>query len=135
MTQTSHSSSHNPGDHGILLRIPGAYSNVDDSLHENKIGGIRGDGERRGSRYQYISHSYFHNDVESVDCGGRSGYKSQTSPYNSHHSCEIGISLGFYGYCRDRSGHGLRPENFLHITMVDYTLSTQGYLNNIFQGV
>ena len=30
---------------------------------------------------------------------------------------------------------GLRPENFLHITTVEYTLSTQDSLNNIHQGV
>ena len=30
---------------------------------------------------------------------------------------------------------GLRPANFLHITMVDYTLPTQGFLNNLFKGV
>ena len=30
---------------------------------------------------------------------------------------------------------GLRPANFLHITMVKYTLSAQGFLDNLFQGV
>ena len=29
----------------------------------------------------------------------------------------------------------LKPATFLHITMVDYTLSTQGSLKNLFQGV
>ena len=30
---------------------------------------------------------------------------------------------------------GLIPATFLHITMVDYKFSTQGYLNNLFQRV
>ena len=29
----------------------------------------------------------------------------------------------------------IRPSNFIHITMVDYTFTIQGLLNNIFQGV
>ena len=32
---TRHSSSHNPGDHGILLHMPGPSCHVDDSIHEN----------------------------------------------------------------------------------------------------
>ena len=30
---------------------------------------------------------------------------------------------------------GLRPSTFIHITMVEYTLSAQGYLNKLFQEV
>ena len=30
---------------------------------------------------------------------------------------------------------GLRPDTFIHINIVDYTLSTQDYLKNVFQGV
>ena len=45
-SQTSLSSSHNPVDRGILLILP-SFEGLDS----------RGDGERRGSRSQYISHS------------------------------------------------------------------------------
>ena len=30
---------------------------------------------------------------------------------------------------------GLRPANFIHMTMVDYKFPTQGFLKNLFQGV
>ena len=61
-SQTSHSSSHNPCDHFRLLCIPGSYIHVDDSIREYERGDSRGYGARRGSRYQYIIHSSFHND-------------------------------------------------------------------------
>ena len=55
-SQTSQSSSHNPGDHGILLNISVDYRCVDDNLRENIIDGSTGDYGIRGIRYQYISH-------------------------------------------------------------------------------
>ena len=60
---------------------------------------------RRGSRSQTIIHYSFHNYVEIVDDDGRSRYRSQTRPYPSHNSGEIGRSLGFYIHGRDKSGH------------------------------
>ena len=62
-----HYSSHNPGEHDRLLRISADYIRVDDSLHGNIPGEIRGGYGRHGSRSQETSHSSFHNDVESVD--------------------------------------------------------------------
>ena len=93
MSQTSHFSSHKPGEHYILLLIPGSSCHVDDIIHKNERGGSRGDGERRGIISQYISHYYFNNDVESVYGEGRSRYRSQARPYTSHHSDLISTSL------------------------------------------
>ena len=102
-SHTSHYYSHNTGDHGRLLCIPGAYSPVDDIIHENERGDSRGDGARRGSRSQEISKYSFNNYKESVDGGGRSGYRSQTSPYSPHNLVGIVIPLGFYSYGHERS--------------------------------
>ena len=83
MSQTRHSSSYNSCDHGILL-----------SKHEFEIGDSRGDGARSVSTSQDISHSSFHNFVETVDGDRRIGYMSQTSTYPSHHSGNHIISPG-----------------------------------------
>ena len=96
MSQARQFSSHNQGDHGTLLCIYVDSRCVDDSLHENVRGDSRGNYGRSGSRYQYTSHSSFKNDGESVDGDGRSGYRSHTTPYTSHHSGNLGILLGFY---------------------------------------
>ena len=61
-SQTSHSSSHNPGDFSILLHITGSYFHIDDIINENERGDSRSDGSRLESRPQEINHSSFHND-------------------------------------------------------------------------
>ena len=111
-SQTIHSSSHNPYEHGRLLRINGASIHVDDSLHENERGNSRGYGTRRGSRYQDTSHSYFQNGIESVYGDERIGYRSQTSPCPSNHSYDIGRSLGLYSCGHDRGGYGSHTSQF-----------------------
>ena len=135
MFQTSHSSSHNTGDHGRLLRLYVDSRGVSDILHENIRGDSRGDYGICGSRYPDISHSSFHNDGESVDGDGRSGYRSHTIPSPYHNSGELHRYLGFIFMVMREVDIGLRPANFLHITMVDYPLSTQCSLNKIYQGV
>ena len=60
---TIHSSSYNPGYHGILWRVSFDSRHVDDSLHENLRSGTSDDGVRRVSSSQYISHSSSHNDI------------------------------------------------------------------------
>ena len=46
--QTSHSSSHNPVDHGKLLHLSVASNIVHESLNDNGICGSRGDDVRHG---------------------------------------------------------------------------------------
>ena len=60
--QTSHYSSHKPGYHSILLRIPGSSCHVDGIIDKNEGVDTRGDGARRGSKSRETRHSYFNND-------------------------------------------------------------------------
>ena len=60
---------------------------------------------------------------------------SQNSPYPPHHSGYIGRSLVFIVMVMTEVVIGLRPANFIHITMVDYTFPTQGFLKKLFQEV
>ena len=84
-SHTGHSYSHIPGDHGRLLLIPGSYSHLDDSIHDNERGDSRGDGARRVHMPQEIIHFYFHNNVKSVDGDGEVyiGIRPAPIPHNS----------------------------------------------------
>ena len=119
---------------GRLLCISGAFPHVDDIFHENERCDSMGDGGRRGSMSQEISHSYFQNYGESVDGDGRSLNRYQTSPSPYHHSGELGRSLFLIVMLMPELYISIRPSNLIHITMMDYTLITQGSLNNISQG-
>ena len=55
-SHTSHSSSHNPGDYGRLLCLPGSSRRFGDIINENGRVDIRGDGARRVITSQEISH-------------------------------------------------------------------------------
>ena len=54
--QTNHSPSHNPGDHGRLLRVSVDTCHVAAIINDNVEGDIRDDNERSGSMSQYIIH-------------------------------------------------------------------------------
>ena len=119
----SHSYFNNPGDHGRLLHITGSSHHVYDSIHENEIGDSRGHGAISGSRSQEISQHYFHNDGESVDGDDRSVFRSQNSPGPSHHSCVLGISLGFNSYGHERSGYmfqAIQFSSYKHVWLYIY---------------
>ena len=66
-SHTTHSSSHNPGDHGILFCVYIAYHCVNYSLRYNLRVDIRVDYGRCGSRSQDISNYSFHKYIEIVD--------------------------------------------------------------------
>ena len=102
---TRHSSSHNPGNHGRLLRLSVASSFVHGSIHDSGRGDSSGDDGRRGLRSQDTIHSSFVNSVEVVDGDGRGGYRSHTIPFPSHNIGEIGRLLGFSVHGNDRSGN------------------------------
>ena len=111
-SQTSHSSSHNTDDHGIVLYLSVDYRLFDDSIHDNVRGDSRGEDRKHVSSSKYIRHSYLHNDGESIDGDERSGYRSQTRPSPSHHSGEIGRLLDFYICGHERSGHRYQTRQF-----------------------
>ena len=66
-----------------MLHLSGASNCVHESVDDNETCDSRGDDGRRGIRSQDTIHYYFHDSGESVDGDGRSGYRSQTSPYPS----------------------------------------------------
>ena len=75
-------------------------------------GDSRVDGAICEIRYEDINHYSLFNYGESVDGDGISGYRYHTRPYTSHHSGDIGISSGFYGYGNDISGHRYQTRHF-----------------------
>ena len=75
-----------------------------DSIHKNERSESRGDGERRGSRYQENSYFSF-SMMEKLLMVMREVDRYHTIPFTFHNLGVIGRSIGFYSYCRDRSGH------------------------------
>ena len=100
-----------------------------------KRGKRRGDGARCVIRYQEIRHYYFYNDGKSVDGDGRSAFRSHTSPYPSHHSGVLVISLGFYSYGTERSGHRYHTSQFSSYKHCGLYIAHPRLYNKIFQGV
>ena len=91
MSQTRHSTSHNPCGSGILFFLSVAYHTVHKSVHGDDRGDHSCDDRRGGFRSQETRQPSFHNNVESFDADGRGEYKSQASHSTSHNPGGIGI--------------------------------------------
>ena len=134
-SQTSHSSSHNPGDRIILLCLSVASRHFHKKIHVNERGDNSDDDGRSGFIPIEIIHFSFHNLGEMFYGDGRGGYMSQTILPPSHNKGGLGRSLGLSVHGNDISVYRSRPDTLLHITMADYILSTQISPKNTLQGV
>ena len=131
MSQTRHYFSHNKGERGRLLTLPGDNVGGDGrvryrshiSHYYPQIVDIRGYGAIHGSRSEEINHSSLFNVGESVDGVGRSGYRYRTSPSPSHHSGDHGRSSGFNSYGDKRSGHMYHTSKFYVYNRVGLKIS------------
>ena len=88
------------------------FNHFNYSLHDNVRVDSRGDCGRCVNSSQDISHFYFQNYLKGNDGDGRSVYRSQTRPYPSHHSGELGILLGVSISGQDKSGHLSQTSQF-----------------------
>ena len=134
-SQTNHFTSHNPVGHVILLNLSIASCPVHKSVNGDERCDSSGNYGRIGIRSQEISHYSFQNHGESVDVYWKVWYRYHTRHYPSHIIGDIGDHWISMLMVTREANIGIRTSTLIHITMLNYTVSTQCSLKILSPGV